>query len=105
MAEITLDHIREACDWAEKTGNSTKPLDGFKRSYRQDTWDCGTACCIWGVASILAGNGPAMSGPPQRWKTNLGRVVIAGLLSSASAKPKIIKEAIEKYADLREARL
>ena len=67
MPEITIDHIKQACEWAKSAKDSPKPIDGLERQYSQGDWDCGTACCIWGAASILSGNGPTKNGPPADW--------------------------------------
>ncbi len=58
MNEVTLDHIRKACEWAIKARGNRRPtpIDGQKRYYDQSVWDCGTACCVWGAANIIAGN-------------------------------------------------
>ena len=63
MEPITLDHVRQAAEWAMKAASEPQPIDGLTRKYRQSDWDCGTSCCMWGAASIMAGCGPAKEGP------------------------------------------
>jgi len=66
MEPITLDHVRQAAEWAKKAVEPT-PIDGQVRKYNQGNWDCGTSCCMWGAASIIAGQGPASTGPSDEW--------------------------------------
>lgn len=49
---VTLEHVRLALEWAERGGGR---LDGTSRKYQQCVWDCGTACCVWGAARLIAG--------------------------------------------------
>jgi len=101
MNEVTLDHIRQACQWA-RTAAAPTPIDGQVRKYNQSNWDCGTSCCIWGAASILAGNGPATDGPPAEWaKRSAAHQLTFALMCSSSGDP----ERIEKALDLRGANL
>src|ERR1700723_512218 len=109
MNTITLDHIRQAAEWAQKAKLPT-PLDGVTRQYDQSQWDCGTSCCIWGAASILAGNGPATSGPPDEWtKTDAHHQIVSALMCSGVTSPKQILDILELVdlsgADLRGANL
>ena len=94
MNEITLDHIREAALWA--AAEHQGPLAGVQRVYNQTCWDCGTACCIWGAANLLAGNGPVCGGPSWEWaKMSPKRTLIARLLASGYTTP----EQILRYLD------
>ncbi len=86
MPEITLEHIRKAAEWA-KTAIEECPLDGQVRKYNQSSWDCGTSCCVWGAASILAGEGPAKSGPPNSWAKDAKSKIIIALLNSTRSTP------------------
>lgn len=67
MNEVTIDHIRQAVEWARKAQNKPQPIDGLVRRYSQKSWDCGTSCCIWGAAHIIAGNGPTIKRPRFSW--------------------------------------
>ena len=102
--EVTLDHIRAAAEWA-RTAEQPTPLDGTIRRYDQGQWDCGTACCIWGAASILAGNGPAKEGPPQEWrKKDAQHRIVSALMCSGGTRPEQILEILTR-ADLTGANL
>jgi hypothetical protein len=88
MKEITLDHIRQAAEWAKTAYDQPKEIDGLTRRYDQGNWDCGTACCMWGAASIVAGNGPAITGPSDKWAAqSTTHAVAVGLMRSASSTP------------------
>jgi hypothetical protein len=93
--EITLEHIRKAAEWAKSASEPT-PIDGVTRRYDQGHWDCGTACCMWGAASIIAGNGPALSGPPEGWAINSQRKLVRALLNSGSTTPEQVIEVLDK---------
>ena len=91
MNDVTLEHIRQAAEWAKTARDAPQPIDGFTRQYSQDVWDCGTACCIWGAANILAGNGPADVGPLRSWDDwgqDEQRTAIADLLGDATTTPE-----------------
>jgi len=89
MNEITLDHIRAACEWAITARETPQPIDGLVRKYDQGHWDCGTACCVWGAAHIQAANGKATSGPSKAWSNqSLAHTLIAGLMNTSSATPE-----------------
>ncbi len=62
-AQITREHVLAACEWAIQHRDSAGEIGGVARRYEQSSWDCGTACCVWGAASLLAGLGPATDGP------------------------------------------
>lgn len=69
---VTLEHIRQAAEWAQtalqaQEAQQMHPLDGHWRAYNQRTWDCGTACCIWGAAHLLATGEPDPAGPGHAW--------------------------------------
>jgi hypothetical protein len=103
--EVTLDHVRQACEWAERAGEEPQPIDGATRRYNQGNWDCGTSCCVWGAAHLIAGNGPAQGGPPREWVgQSLRHTVVAGLLQSGRSTPAQIA-LILSGADLRGADL
>jgi len=106
MNEVTLEHVRQACQWA-KTAAAPTPIDGQVRKYDQAKWDCGTSCCIWGAASIIAGNGPATSGPPAEWaKRSAAHQLTFALMCSSSGDPERIEKALDlRDADLRGANL
>ncbi len=103
MPDVALDHIRKAAKWA-KAANVPTPLDGTTRRYDQSQWDCGTACCMWGAASILAGNGPAKCGPPDEWATDARSKLVVALLNSGYTTPEQML-AILDSADLTRANL
>lgn len=103
MNEITLDHIRAAAEWA-KQASKPYPIDGLTRQYKQDSWDCGTSCCIWGAASILAGNGPTTTGPEDDWASDGQRKIIVGLLRSSKSTPEQVLLILGR-ANLRDANL
>jgi len=55
MKVPTLDHVRKALKIARRGGwKKYRGLD-VKVGYRQSSW-CGTSCCVWGHALLLAGN-------------------------------------------------
>jgi hypothetical protein len=85
-SKITLDHIRQAAEWA-KTAQEPQPLDGMVRKYHQGDWDCGTSCCMWGAACILAGEGPAASGPPGEWAKSPIEIAAVGIMRSGMSTP------------------
>jgi hypothetical protein len=104
MNEITLDHIRQAAEWSETAINPCQ-IAGLTRSYDQSRWDCGTACCIWGAASIIAGNGPATDGPPEDWSgKDLRKQLTVALLRSSATKPRQILDVLSR-SDFRGADL
>jgi len=49
--EITVDHVRQALEIIKDGG---KDYNGQRVNYSQPNF-CGTACCLWGHASIVAG--------------------------------------------------
>ncbi len=101
MNDVTVDHIKAACEWA-KTAKEPQAIDGQTRRYNQSNWDCGTSCCIWGAAHILAGNGPATSGPPAEWAAkDLRHILLAGLMNSGLSTP----DQIAAIANLTRANL
>lgn len=100
---ITLDHVKAAAEWA-LTAQEPCQIDGLTRRYAQDSWDCDTSCCMWGAASILAGNGPASAGPPKEWADDAQKKLVAALLNSAATCPRQILDIIAK-AYLSEAYL
>jgi hypothetical protein len=109
MNEITLDHIRQAAEWA-KTAQYQQTIGGLTRNYNQsEGWDCGTSCCIWGAASIIAGNGPATTGPSVDWaKQSINHTVARALMNSESSTPEQLLESLNadlSRANLREADL
>ncbi len=79
---VTMDHVVQACDWAMKKGKEQEPLKGLEydqgiwagsdHSDEDDFYDkapaCGTRCCIWGAAFIIANGIAAFSGPSHTWK-------------------------------------
>lgn len=107
--EVTLDHIAKAAEWAAHA-QATCELDGQQRRYDQSQWDCGTSCCIWGAASILAGNGPAKKGPPTEWLSlDAKHRLIGALLFSQYTTPERIQDILAREdltgADLTHANL
>jgi Pentapeptide repeats (8 copies) len=88
MNEITLEHVKKAAEWAQTAIDAPQVIDGLTRRYNQGTWDCGTSCCIWGAASIIAGNGPSLIGPPNVWGSDLRRILVAALLNSGRSTPE-----------------
>lgn len=104
MNDVTLDHIAAACTWAK---DAAKPcaIGSEIRSYNQSGFDCGTTCCIWGAASILAGNGPAKEGPSTVWALQSARhQAVTGLLCSITSTPEQIAALVTR-ADLTRADL
>jgi hypothetical protein len=108
-ADITLDHIRAAAEWARDAANEPKPIDGQTRKYNQGQWDCGTSCCMWGAASLLAGCGPASGPPPEDWLSDHVHVAVNGLLCSGMTRPEqmlaLLDSADLTGADLTDADL
>src|SRR5438105_4922465 len=88
MPEITLDHVRQAAEWAQKASVGPLPIDGLERRYAQGNWDCGTSCCMWGAASIIAGCGPAGQGPPDEWATTGRHKLAVALMNSGRSTPE-----------------
>jgi len=50
----TLDHIRAALKIAKKGSHKYKGIE-MPVEFDQGSW-CGTSCCVWGHAMLLAGN-------------------------------------------------
>ena len=89
MEPITLEHIRQAAEWAKETGQTPRPIDGLTRSYSQTSWDCGTSCCMWGAASIIAGCGPTKYGPSDEWAAQSpGHKLAAAIMNSGKTTPE-----------------
>jgi hypothetical protein len=108
MEAITLDHIKKAAEWAANAGSEPLPLDGLTRRYDQSDWDCGTACCMWGAASILAGCGPASVGPSSEWSgQDLAHTLVAGIMRNGTGTPQQMIDLLTNLsgADLSEANL
>ena len=118
MENITLEHVRQAAEWASKAGRKPTPIDGLTRTYNQSQWDCGTDCCMWGAASILAGCGPAAAGPSIEWSgQDLAHTLVASIMRTGNSTPKQmlallvnlrradLRRADLRWADLREANL
>ncbi len=103
-AEITVEHIAAAVEWA-KGAVEPQPIDGTTRKYVQSSWDCGTSCCIWGAAHLLARGAPATSGPPEEWWAgSQQKLILASLMNCGTVTPQVF----EKYlrdANLRDANL
>ena len=105
MIEVTREHIIAACEWAETAQDMPAPLADCKMLYEQHTWHCGTSCCIWGAASIIAGNGPAAEGPSDEWmKLDILHTGAAALMRSDCATPDQVL-AFLRGADLSGANL
>ena len=105
MEPITLDHIKQAAVWAAQTKTESKPIGSLERSYKQSEWECGTSCCMWGAASILAGCGPAAAGPSPEWSgQDLWHTLVAGILRSGNSTPEQMLQLL-RNADLRAADL
>lgn len=100
MNTITEAHVRQAIDWA--MGNGTLP-SGIERTYDQATVDCGSSCCIWGAAHLIA-EMPGLAEMPTS-DTALGdelRLVIAvRLMRSSTAAPEHIRAALDGECDDR----
>lgn len=102
MNEVTLEHIKKACEWAiEARGKGKVTIDGHAREYEQSTWDCGTSCCIWGAANIFAGNDPDDSfGINDSWaiQSRAHKVISTFMcISDRDNIPERVLEALEKY--------
>ena len=109
MEAITLDHVRAAAEWAQEA-TEPKPLDGEIRRYKQTDWDCGTACCMWGAASLIAHQGRATEGPSEEWANqSILHLGCAGVMRSGGGKPEQILALLSgaglSGADLRDADL
>jgi hypothetical protein len=113
---ITLDHIRQAAEWArdarQRGNNEPTQIDGLPvtRRYDQGQWDCGTSCCMWGAAALIAGCNPVTQGPPTEWiGGDAIRVGVYGLLRSRMTTPDqmllLLTYADLTYADLTGADL
>ena len=88
METITLEHVQKAAEWAAKAGEEPLPLNGLVRHYDQSDWDCGTACCMWGAASIISGCGPTKEGPSSEWSgQDLAHTLVAGIMRNGSSTP------------------
>jgi len=108
MENITLEHVRQAAEWASKAGRKPTPIDGLTRTYNQSQWDCGTDCCMWGAASILAGCGPAAAGPSIEWSgQDLAHTLVASIMRTGNSTPKQMLALLVnlRRADLRRADL
>ena len=104
MNEITLKHVAQAVEWA-KGAAAPQPIDGLVRKYSQAQWDCGTTCCIWGAASIIAGNGPATCGPSEAWAAQSHKhAALSGLMRSVMSSIEMIENLL-RGADLGNADL
>ncbi len=107
-AEITVEHIAQAVEWAKGAAEPC-PIDGTKRRYAQSSWDCGTSCCIWGAAHLLARGTAATSGPPEEWANNGQRKILCALMNSSMSTPQIfepfLSDANLSGADLSDADL
>jgi hypothetical protein len=105
MPEITLEHVRKAAEWAKEAKDDPKPIDGLTRLYCQTEWDCGTACCMWGAASIISGNGPAIGPPENEWSSQSHlHAAAAGIMKQGMSTPDQLL-ALLRNADLRGANL
>jgi hypothetical protein len=92
-SSITLDHIRQAAEWAQQAAarDVATPIDGLPitRRYNQGHWDCGTSCCMWGAAALIAGCDPVAQGPPREWTDgDVKRTAVYGLLRSGTTTPE-----------------
>jgi len=85
---ITLADIVHAARWAVSHVDSPGTLHGQERMYRQSTWDCGTACCIWGAAHLARLGDPARDGPSFAWRAQSARhAKVADVLGDSHAEP------------------
>jgi len=110
MESITLEHVMAGAKWAKEANGEKRPIDGHERSYSQVDWDCGTACCMWGAASLISGNGPAKTGPSTEWASQSTlHACAAGIMRNSSAEPDqliaLLRGANLRGADLRGADL
>jgi hypothetical protein len=96
MNQVTIEHVRQAVEWAKTAQKDTCPIDGTTRRYNQSNWDCGTSCCIWGAASILAGNGPATEGPSDEWAQDGQQKILVALMRSNASTPEQFALILEK---------
>lgn len=90
--KVTIAHVRQAVLWAQaavKEGQAGS-LGGKDIEYNQDSWshnpdhdpsrnslkyeptDCGTTCCIWGAAFLLANKELTYMAPDIRWWDRAG---------------------------------
>ena len=104
MPEITLEHVRQAAEWAKQAMDAPKPIDGETRKYNQGQWDCGTSCCMWGAASLIAGAGAASGPPPREWCVDAIHTAAHGLMCSGTSTPDMMLALLRK-ANLRGANL
>ena len=96
MGAITLDHVRQAAEWARDADAETKPIDGHVRKYVQNQWDCGTSCCMWGAASLIAGAGAATGPPPAEWRTDAIHTAAYGLMCSGTSTPQMMLDLLRR---------
>lgn len=75
----TIDHVREAIKIAKAGGKKYGGFFSEKIKYKQNSW-CGTSCCVWGHAMLLAGNQQVLNSvsdsltPTLRAKQDFGKV-------------------------------
>lgn len=94
---LTKADLLAACDLAERAIEQPVEVNGCTRLYDQREWDCGTACCIHGFASLHAGNGHATEGPQCDDYGDLPGEVRNGVLSvlwSTGGTPALVRRVL-----------
>ncbi len=67
--KVTMAHVLQAVKWARK---KSKTIGGHRveydqRSYSKADEECGTRCCIWGAAYLIANDETTENGPVSAW--------------------------------------
>lgn len=95
---ITSEHLRAILPWAEQSANAPHEINGAKRRYNQNEWDCGTSCCMHGAAVLLATGQPATYGPTDDDYRDLSdetRDGVMSLLRSPGGTPELIRRVLD----------
>ena len=93
----------DACKWAIEHRYYGGEIGGFKRVYDQSQWDCGTSCCVWGAAHLIAGFGPTDDGPKHNQFDQKDPLVCLAvrIMNNSLAKPEHILAALNGECDDR----
>ena len=84
---VKREHVIRAIRWA-----MGQEEIGIDRTYDQSTWDCGTSCCIWGAAHLIATGQPPFGRPAS---DDLGddeasRLAVCAMCSADSSPQEIL---------------
>lgn len=91
---ITSAHLLAALAWAE---GACTPAQLAGRSYNQEEWDCGTACCIHGAAHLLARGEPATHRPDLEDYADLPPPIrdgVVSVLKSPGGTPALVRRVL-----------